>query len=118
MPRHDSRMQECINECTNCHRVCLETLTYCLNKGGRLSEAHHLRLLTDCAEICQISANFMLRNSELHVYTCGACAEICERCARSCEEMSYDDLMARCAESFRSCAALCREMSRLGERAA
>jgi hypothetical protein len=60
----------------------------------------------------------MLRNSELHVYTCGACAEICERCARSCEEMSDDALMVRCAEACRSCATLCREMSGAGVRAA
>ena len=118
MQHRDSRMQKCIDECSNCHRICLETLTHCLSKGGRLSEAHHIRLLTDCAEICQVSANFMLRNSELHVYTCGACAEICERCARSCEEMSDDDLMARCAEACRTCATLCREMSGAGERAA
>jgi hypothetical protein len=118
MQQHASRMQECIEECTSCHRICLETLTHCLSKGGRHADAHHIRLLTDCAEICQTSANFMLRNSELHVHTCGACAEICERCARSCEEMSDDDLMARCAEACRSCAAICREMSRVGERAA
>jgi hypothetical protein len=118
MQQHASRMQACIEECIGCHSICLETLTHCLTKGGRHGEAHHVRLLTDCAEICQTSANFMLRHSELHVHTCAACAEICERCARSCEEMSDDDLMVRCSEACRSCAELCREMSRVGERAA
>jgi hypothetical protein len=118
MQQHTARMAQCIDECSTCHRVCLETLTHCLAKGGRHAEAHHVRLLTDCAEICQTSANFMLRNSELHIFTCGACSEVCERCARSCEEVSDDDLMARCAEACRSCADICREMSRLGERAA
>ena len=31
-------------------------------------------VLLDCAEICQTSANFMLRGSPLHTNTCAACA--------------------------------------------
>ena len=39
-----SEMQECIEHCTRCHAICLETVTHCLRKGGRHAEADHIRL--------------------------------------------------------------------------
>lgn len=105
-------MQECIDNCTRCHAICVETLDHCLQKGGRHAEAGHIRLLADCAQICATSADFMLRGSDLHGRTCGVCAEACERCAESCERLADDDMMRRCAEECRRCAESCRKMSR------
>jgi hypothetical protein len=34
-----------------------------------------------CAEICRISAHFMLLNSPHHKHVCKACAESCTECA-------------------------------------
>lgn len=104
-------MRDCIQECQSCHAVCLETIPHCLQKGGMHAEAGHLRLMMDCVEICQTSANFMLRGSELHTYTCGVCAEICERCAQDCDRLGDDEMMRRCAETCRRCAESCRRMS-------
>lgn len=106
-------MQRCIQDCQTCHQVCIETVTHCLQKGGKHAAPEHIRLLLDCAEICQTSANFMQRNSDLHGRTCGVCAEVCEACARSCDELADDEVMKRCADECRRCAASCREMSTL-----
>lgn len=104
-------MKECIDNCTACHQVCLETVSYCLGKGGRHADAAHIRILLDCAEMCQTSADFMLRNSALHSRTCGLCAEACERCAQACETFGNDPQMKKCAEICRRCAKTCREMA-------
>ena len=109
---HNSpKMQECIQECQTCSQVCLENVAHCLEKGGRHAEPGHIRLLLDCAEICQTSANFMIRGSELHGRTCGVCAAVCEACAQSCESFTDDAEMQRCAEECRRCAQSCREMA-------
>ena len=84
---------------------------HCLQMGGRHAEAGHLQLLLDCAEICQTSANFMTRGSELHNRTCAVCAEICERCAEDCEQFGDEALMKACAETCRRCAESCRQMA-------
>ncbi len=90
----------------------METVTHCLQMGGKHAEAAHIRLLLDCAEICATSANFMLRGSELHARTCAVCAEICERCAEDCERIGPDDeMMQRCAEMCHRCADSCRRMA-------
>lgn len=104
-------MAACIDNCVECHRVCLEVVQHCLRKGGKHAEADHIRLLLDCAEICQTSANFMIRGSDLHTHMCGVCAEICARCAEECERMGDDDEMRRCGEVCRRCAESCRRMA-------
>ena len=104
-------MQQCIQECLNCHSVCLQTVPYCLQMGGEHAAAPHITLPLDCAEICQTSANFMLRGSELHPRTCGVCAEVCQRCAEECERFGDDAQMKTCADACRRCAESCRRMA-------
>lgn len=119
MPHHTNshshqqspEMQQCIQLCQECHNICLQTVTHCLHMGGMHVEAAHIRLLLDCAEICQSSANFMLRGSVLHTEICRACAVICERCADDCERFGDDAEMQHCAQTCRLCAESCRRMA-------
>lgn len=111
MPQQNQEMQRCIEQCQSCHDVCLQTVQHCLEKGGRHAEAAHIRLLLDCVEICQTSANFMIRGSDLHTETCRACSEVCERCAADCERLGDDAKMRECAEICRRCAESCAAMA-------
>ena len=102
------QMQQCIDECLNCHRVCLQmAMNHCLELGGKHTEPNNFRTMIACAEICQTSANFMLIGTELHNLTCGVCAQVCEECARSCEGL---DGMEECVQACRRCAESCRTM--------
>ena len=107
----DHEMLRCIEQCSTCHQTCLATVTHCLEMGGDHAEASHIRLLLDCAQICQTSADFMLRRSPLHTATCHVCAAICERCAEDCARFRDDEVMAACAEACRRCAESCRQMA-------
>lgn len=100
-------MHECIHNCEDCHDACLHKIHDCLKKGGKHADAHHIGLLMDCAQMCHIAHDFMLRHSRLHHVTCGACANICEDCAKSCEELGDIE----CAEICRRCEKTCRAMS-------
>lgn len=106
-----SEMQQCINDCLDCHATCLETIAYCVQQGGRHVESAHFQLLMDCAEACQVAANFMCRGSELHGPYCGICAEVGDRCAASCDQFGDDEQMKACAEACRRCAESCRKMA-------
>jgi hypothetical protein len=107
----DAEMRECIDACGECHAICIETAAHCLERGGEHARAAVIRALLDCAQICQTSADFMLRGSELHSETCSVCAEACERCAEACEALEGDEAMGACAEACRRCAASCQEMA-------
>jgi hypothetical protein len=107
-----AEMQQCIDECTRCHNICLATVSHCLELGGKHADPAHIGLLLDCAEICQTSANFMLRGSDHHQLTCRICADICRACAESCERLgSRDEPMLHCAEECRRCQESCERMA-------
>lgn len=108
-----SQMQQCIQECLSCHQTCLSMATnHCLEAGGKHVEPHHLRTMLDCAQICQTSADFMLRSSGLHARVCGVCAEVCATCAQSCEQVGD---MQECVDACRRCEQSCRRMSQMAE---
>lgn len=111
MPHGSEPMEQCIQACTECHHICLETVSYCLDQGGPHAGAAHVRLLLDCAQICQTSADFMIRGSTLHNQTCGVCADVCTRCAESCERFDGDAEMQTCAKTCRQCTASCQQMA-------
>ncbi len=111
---HDrsQEMQQCIDNCQNCHTVCLETIAHCLEVGGEHASTDHIKLLQDCVQICQTSADFMVRMSKHHPQICGVCADICEACAKECESMADGaEFMQRCADACRKCAESYRRMS-------
>ena len=93
-------MERCIDNCTNCHRICLETAARYFRGEFAIADSH-VRLLLDCAEICATSADFMIRGSDLHPHTCQACAIICDRCADECDRLGEDPYMAASAEICR-----------------
>ncbi|KWT91631.1 MULTISPECIES: four-helix bundle copper-binding protein [unclassified Variovorax] len=105
----ESPMQDAIKACLDCHSMCLRmAMGYCLERGGRHVEQKHLRLMLNCAELCQTSANFMLSDSPLHGRVCLICAEACEACAKSCEQVGD---MRECVEECQRCAKSCRTMT-------
>jgi hypothetical protein len=103
-------MQLCIQNCLMCHQTCEQMIAHCLNKGGRHATPDHIRLLQDCADICEMSADFMLRGSPFHSRTCAVCAEICRACAADCDSMADDEMMKACADMCRRCADSCQTM--------
>jgi hypothetical protein len=82
-----------------------------MDEGGEMADPTHIRLLLDCAQICQLSADFMLRLSDHHMMTCRICAEICDACAQACQSFAQDEELSQCARICAQCASSCREMS-------
>lgn len=111
-------MQQCIEDCIQCHTVCMATVHYCLKKGGNYAQVSAISQLLDCAEICETSANFMLRASVAHASICHACAIICERCATACEALGNDEALRACVDACRKCTGCCKQIvSAQGKRA-
>lgn len=102
----------CIENCQECYESTTQCIMHCLGRGGEFASPERICLLMDCAEICRLSADFMLRGSLLHNFTCGACSKICEHCATDCEASAPDDEHMRlCAAACRRCADSCHQMA-------
>jgi hypothetical protein len=104
-------VRECVDNCLSCAALCRETMMHCLRMCGTHAEAEHVRVLLDCAEICETAAAFMLRGSDTYPMVCEVCAQVCERCAQSCEKLADDQRMKECADLCRRCAQSCRLMT-------
>lgn len=109
----DPAMNDCIDNCTRCAAVCLETINYCLEKGGEHAEAQHIATMAACADMCGTSAATMLRGANVQSAICSACAAVCRQCAASCERFGDDADMKRCADACRRCAQSCAAMARM-----
>lgn len=108
----DDEMQQCIDLCQDCQALCTRTIRHCLDLGGRHAGPEHIRLLVDCAQMCQINVDYMLRESLLHERVCGLCAEACKLCAENCGQVAGDDQMLKqCVDLCRRCAESCERMA-------
>lgn len=103
-------VRECIERCQSCQQICLESVSHCLELGGKHAVPDHIRMLIACSEICATSASFMSVGSPHHLRVCGVCAEVCEACAEDCSRFD-DEMMKRCADECRRCAESCRQMA-------
>jgi hypothetical protein len=106
-----TKMDQCIQNCLNCFRVCEQTLAEALY-GNSQNFSQALILIKSCAEICHTSAKFMMMNSAFHVDTCAVCAKVCIECADTCESLG-DENLRECIEACRKCAQSCSEMSKM-----
>jgi hypothetical protein len=106
-------MREAIQNCQECHAICTEITAYSLGQGGNYVDPDHVGLLLDCAQMCAVSTDYMLRLSHFYGRVCDVCSAICLRCAGSCERVGPGDVrMTRCADVCRRCAESCRRMAK------
>jgi len=113
-------MEEGIQDCLDCHRICLRTFSHLLTleTDAELAEPEQLNLLLDCADVCRMCADFMLRISEFHVRAADLCSQICRRCQQLCEFPAREDpIVLECASTCARCANSCKRILATSTRA-
>jgi hypothetical protein len=100
-----------VTDCNEVRRLCVAARQHALAHGGDYTEARHLRLLSDCEEMCAISTDFMLRYSTSTSWCASACAQVCYQCAVSCARWRQDPVMDACADACARFGMLCQEIA-------
>ena len=108
----DDHHAECVRLCRECHEICLQTATHLSTSHPRL-EVSQIRLLFSCAELCQMSAGLLQGGAHPVGRAAVACADLCDRCARLCDELDDDPAVRACAQACRHCAEACRSLAAL-----
>lgn len=106
-----SEIQAAIQNCVHCNLICKQLIHHCLQKGGVYAEPSHVRLLEDCADICALTANLMLRESDLHRRMCDVCADACTACGNRCLCFPEDERMKACASACLQTASICQKIA-------
>ena len=105
-----NELEACKEICIECQTTCIDTLKYCKNQGGQYMDMAMMSMMRDCAEMCMMCVNMINDGSEFMGNTCSLCAQICDRTAMACEQMSNDETMKLCAAICRKCAEYCNQL--------
>lgn len=104
-------MELCVQNCSDCYKMCVFTAVYCLQTGGLHAEEQHIKLLLDCADICHLAVNLMLRNSGYLKDLCYLCEAACRKCGEDCKRFENNEQMQACLDVCLETAGTCREMT-------
>jgi len=104
-------LEEAIRNSFECLKATTLCLQHCLSIGGKHGHIKHITLLKECAEICEITASFMMESSSFSDEVGGICARVCDFCSDSCYELDpHDQIILACMTACKNCADSCRNM--------
>lgn len=109
---NDELTKACILACQNCAAMCEQCAVTCSLSSSVNSLSKPLELSIYCADMCRLTATFLLRGELQSVRFCALCAEICDICAFECEQHKEAACRA-CALACRECAEECRKIASL-----
>jgi hypothetical protein len=96
-----------IRELINCALACEACATACLNEEHIELMTRCIELDRDCADICNLGARLLIRESETTSQYLALAEEICQLCADECRKHEHAHCQL-CAEACLSCAEACR----------
>ncbi|MDS1003065.1 four-helix bundle copper-binding protein [Clostridium sporogenes] len=102
--------QACIYACSRCAQACYECLNACLNEQDANPRKNCIKMLMECAKMCEMSVGLMAMNGQFAKDHCKLCATICDKCAQECK-MVQDEHCQKCAQECTTCAEECNRMS-------
>ena len=109
---YNQRLSQCVQDCLDCQNIGLETISYCLG----MSDTYPVRSILDCIEICQVTADLIMRGSKLRDELCKVCIEACEKCELFCNQFDSDFQMKACGQACRNCVDSCKEILKMQPR--
>lgn len=110
MKINNNKYQACIDACSKCAQACLECFDACLQESDVADRVKHIKMLVECALMCQSSIAMMSMDAQNAKNHCKMCAKMCEKCAKSCSEFD-DEHCTECSEVCYDCAEQCKIMS-------
>lgn len=102
-----NKNSELISTLSACADACYTCLTACLKEEEVQKMVKCIRLDLDCAQICQLTAAFISRDSDHAKQLMKECAEICSKCAQECAKHNHMEHCKICSEMCKKCAEMC-----------
>lgn len=105
--------REFLDSCAACADACEACAYTCCGPSQEPGAEQAMRSCLDCATLARTLQVLLARGSR-HAAALGQlCAQVCEDCARLCDEVG-DGACAECARICRECAQRCRALATTG----
>jgi hypothetical protein len=90
---------------------CHAAFAYCATEVAEVRDLGDLLCLADCAQICTIAAEFIMRGSTYCDLIRDVCFQMCTDAAQTCEAYPNDEVLSACADVLRdACDALAQHI--------
>ncbi len=89
----------------DCAALCCKTWDLLLNRSDVPIRRYQIKLLSDCASVCDLCAKLVAENSVLMNSICEYCAFVCEYCGNECLR-HHDQDSQMCGKTCLNCAIL------------
>ncbi|MDQ3051671.1 MAG: four-helix bundle copper-binding protein [Bacteroidota bacterium] len=103
------KFKSCIEICYECAQHCDHCAVSSLHECDVNKLVKCIELSLYCADMCRLTAKFMLIGDLYVDQVSNLCAEICEACSNECAKHPHDHCQ-RCAAVCKRCAEECRSM--------
>ena len=108
-------LARCIEACLGWSATCTSCADACLSEDDVRELVRCIRLDLDCADVCDVTARVLTRqtpgDATLLRATVEACALACRVCAEECERHAEHHEHCRvCADACRRCAEACNDL--------
>lgn len=108
----DAVLRDCIEACGDCLRVLRSYARNGARAGpGSRRERAMWRLMLDCAEVCEATANLLRADLACPPQRIEACRKLCAECAAACDATAPSGPIGACAAACRRCAQACMAVS-------
>ena len=111
LQRHNVDTQQLIGDCLDAYAIAKETIAYCLQEGGELSDRGLVVALLNCSDVCRTTSEFVAFEAALQASSCNFCAIVCDHTAKQCGRFPDDEQLSACIEAMRNCAQSCRDFA-------
>lgn len=91
-------IRQSMKDCMEAHISCVELERRAREMDDLRVDASFLRTVRECAEMCRLTAEAALHDSDSRSALAKACVEVSRRCAEDCARFQGNVEMQRCAD--------------------
>lgn len=88
-------LKSTVDICLSTHKLCLQGLAFCIDRGDEYADRELLHALIDCAEINETAANFLCRVSKHSTDIVHIAGTVSEKCAGHLARIEQTDGLLR-----------------------
>jgi hypothetical protein len=112
MPLMTPSRRQSMKDCMEAHVSCVELEARAREMDDLRVDGALLRVIRECAEMCRLTAEAALHDSDSRPAFAKACVEASRRCAEDCARFLGNVEMQRCADVCARAVLACQKLAR------
>lgn len=105
-------LKQSMKDCMEAHIACVELESRAREMDDMRVDETLLRVIRECAEMCRLTSEAALHDSDSRPVLAKACIEVSRRCAEDCARFHGNVEMQRCADACARAILACQRLAK------